>query len=168
MLKERANENARAVEMRVLCSGVPLALILCSAPLEIGLRIYLTHCAAKKNDRLCNSAVSVAPDELYAAAPIQRFIRTCHKRGVRWAILSDLYGVWFPEVKHRWYDKPPGSLTDVEFRALLKDFDRKLAGYSEILFYRNPGRFHCMYDRLLKETSLKRRVTLISHLDEIV
>ena len=132
------------------------------------MRIYLTHCSAKKNDRFRDSLIPVTPDRLYTAAPVQRFIRSCKTKGVRWAILSDQYGVWFPEVRHRWYDKPPEGLTDDEFRALVADFDEKLAGYSEILFYRNPGRFHRVYSRILNETALRRRVRLISHLAEIM
>jgi len=45
---------------------------------------------------------------------------------------SDRYGVWFPQVRHEWYEKDPDTVTESEFSALLRDFDEKLAGYSEI------------------------------------
>ncbi len=95
-------------------------------------------------------------------------MKTCKKRHVRWAILSDLYGVWFPHVKHEWYEKSPDSVTPEEFRALLCDFDWKLKRYKEIWFYYHPGRFHSLYKRLLRITRLRRRVIRFIHLHQIV
>jgi hypothetical protein len=45
-----------------------------------------------------------------------------------------MYGVWFPHVKHAWYDKHPDTVTEDEFRELVRDFDEKLGGYDEIWF----------------------------------
>jgi len=50
----------------------------------------------------------------------------------------------------------------------VKNFDEKLQSYDEIYFYYNPGRFHKLYRRLLKETNLKDRVVYITHLHKIV
>jgi hypothetical protein len=92
----------------------------------------------------------------------------CKRAGVRWAIFSDKYGVWFPEVEHEWYEKDPRKVTDREFQALVADFNSRLIDFDQIYFYRNPGRFHPLYQRLLRETSLRDRISLISHLSEIV
>ena len=73
--------------------------------------------------------------------PLERFTERCKATGVRWAIFSDLYGVWFPEVRHKWYEKDPDTVREVEFSALLRDFDDALGIYSEIYFYHNPRRF---------------------------
>ena len=132
------------------------------------MRIYITHCSRKKDDSLKHTGKKVTPDKLYMAAYIQRFMNKCKEKKVEWAIFSDFYGVWFPNVKHEWYDKDPNKVTEHEFRILLKDFDQKLGDYNEIYFYRNRARFHCLYKRLLKETTLKDRVILFSHKDEIV
>jgi hypothetical protein len=110
---------------------------------------------------------AVTPDLLYTAKPTQRFMGRCKARGVRWAIFSDLYGVWFPEIRHKWYEKDPNRVRDVEFSGLLRDFDEHLGGYSEICFYHNPGRFHPLYDRLLNQSVLKNRIKRITHLSEI-
>jgi len=91
----------------------------------------------------------------------------CKARGVRWAIFSDLYGVWLPEIRHQWYEKDPETVTEAEFSALLQDFDEKLSGYSESRFYHNPGRFHPLYACLLHRSVLADRVTKITHLWEI-
>jgi hypothetical protein len=131
------------------------------------MKIYLTHCCAKKNDAPKGTGRKVTPDILYTATPTKRFMRRCRQTGVRWAIFSDLQGVWFPDVEHEWYEKDPGSVTDREFEALLRDFESKLRPYSEIYFYHNPGRFHRLYSRLLEETSLRERVVKISHLSDI-
>ncbi len=75
--------------------------------------------------------------------------------------------VWFPDIEHEWYEKDPGTVTEKEFKDLVNDFDKKLKGYKEIWFYYNPGRFHPLYKRLLKETRLKERVKLFTHISEI-
>jgi len=130
-------------------------------------RIYLTHCSAKKDNSLKEPGVKVTPDKLYTATPTQRFMNKCKEKRVEWAIFSDLYGVWFPNIEHELYEKDPDNVTEQEFKRLLNDFDAKLADYDEIWFYYNPGRFHPLYKRLLRETKLRDRVELITHLKEI-
>jgi len=132
------------------------------------MRIYITHCSAKKDYSLKNSGVKVTPDKLYTATPIQRFMRKCKKKNVNWTIFSDLYGIWFPNIKHKWYEKDPDTVTEQEFKNLVNDFDKKLQDYDEIWFYYNPGRFHHLYKRLLQETKLKDRIKLFTHLRKIV
>jgi len=50
-------------------------------------RIYLTHCAAKKDDALKGTGRKVPPDLLYMATPTKRFMRCCKELGVRWGNL---------------------------------------------------------------------------------
>jgi hypothetical protein len=134
---------------------------------RIGLRVYLTHCGAKKVDSLKDSNKKVAPDELYTGTGIRHFVLTCKQKKVRWAVFSDLYGVWFPDAKHNWYDKPPDDVSESEFRNLVADFDRKLRGFDEIWFYYNPGRFHPLYDRLISNSRLRGRIRRFTHLRQI-
>jgi len=131
-------------------------------------RIYMTHCCAKKDDSLRYTGRRVPPDRLYMATPTQRFMDRCKEKQVNWAIFSDLYGVWFPDVEHEWYEKDPDTVTEEEFENLLDDFDDKLQKYDEIWFYYNPGRFHSLYERLLQETGLRDRVTRFTHIREIL
>ena len=42
----------------------------------------------------------------------------CKEKKVEWAIFSDLYGIWFPSIKHEWYEKPPNTVTEEEFKKL--------------------------------------------------
>ena len=132
------------------------------------MRIYLTHCTAKKDSSLRFSGERVTPDRLYRGKFVEAFMRTCKQRGVEWAILSDLYGVWFPDIRHEWYEKDPNSVTDSEFWELVRDFDEKLEAYDEIWFYYNPGRFDPLYKRLLSQTALRDRITLFTHHYEVV
>jgi hypothetical protein len=95
-------------------------------------------------------------------------MHTCKLKGVRWAIFSDLYGVWSSEEKHAWYEKSPISVTESEFACLLEDFDNKLAEFDEILFYRpSPVYFHSLYRRLLEESKLRDRVRFFSRISQI-
>jgi hypothetical protein len=124
------------------------------------MRVYLTFCSAQKDNSLQHSAAQIPPDVLYTSRRIQSFMQTCNARKVRWAILSDQYGVWFSEEKHVWYEKHPHSVTDQEFAALVADFDRKLADFDEICFCPGTGekRIHSLYKRLLNASKLKERI----------
>lgn len=132
------------------------------------MRIYITHCSAKKNDDYKNSNMEVCPDNLYTSKRIRAFMNRCKEKMVEWAIFSDLYGVWFPEEKHSWYDKSPDSVTEEEYNSLLLNFDQRLLHYNEIWFYHNPGRFHPLYKKLLNDSALRNRIHLFTHKDEIV
>ena len=131
------------------------------------MRIYLTHCSAKKDASLRASGNSVTSDILYTAIPTTRFMQRYIDENVRWAIFSDLYGVWFPDVTHHWYEKDPETVSNEEYCVLLADFDRQLAAYTDIVFYHNPSRFHPLYARILRDTALAARVSRISHLEDI-
>jgi hypothetical protein len=130
-------------------------------------RIYLTHCCAEKDPLLRGTGEAVTSDKLYTATPTRRFMDECKRRNVRWAILSDRYGVWFPGVKHEWYEKDPDTLTEAEFEALRKDFDEQLAAFGEICFYHEPGSLHAFHRRLLRETTLAEKASLFTDLNEI-
>jgi len=132
------------------------------------MRIYLTHCSAKKDNSLKHTGKKVTPDKLYTATPTQRFMNKCKEKEVKWAIFSDLYGVWFPNVEHEWYEKDPDTVTEQEFRNLLNDFNQELQSYDEIWFYYNTGRFHPLYKELLQETRLRNKVKRFTHIREIV
>lgn len=131
------------------------------------MRIYITHCSAKKDDSFKDAGRKTTPDNLYIGRRIQGFINACKRTRANWAIFSDLYGVWFPSIEHQWYDKAPESVTEHEFGELLSDFDEKLLDYDEIWFHYNPSRFHPLYDRLLTETKLRDRVRRFTHIAEI-
>lgn len=121
-------------------------------------RIYLTHCSRIKDDTLKGTNMEVPPDELYTSSPIQRFMNRCKETKANWAIFSDEYGVWFPWVKHKWYNKPPGKVTEDEFGNLVRDFEKKLQDYDEVWFYYNPGRFHPVYRRLIETVNSRRNL----------
>ena len=131
------------------------------------MRIYITHCSAKKDNSLCDTGKKVTPDQLCSATPTQRFMIECKKKGVMWAIFSDKHGVWFPEERHEWYDKDPDTVSEQEFTQLVKNFEERLANFDEIWFYYNPGRFHPLYERLLKEARVKSKMTLFTHKKQI-
>ena len=133
------------------------------------MKIYITYCSDKKDNTLKDSGIEVTPDVLYVSkSRIKPFMETCKRRGVNWAIFSDLYGIWFSDEKHPWYEKPPGDVTECEFKELLENFDTRLEPFEEIVFYRpNPFRFHSLYKRLLDETKLKERIRIIPSIHEI-
>ncbi|MEW6181488.1 MAG: DUF6884 domain-containing protein [Chloroflexota bacterium] len=127
-------------------------------------KIYITHCSAKKN----NTIKRATPDKLYTAIPLQRFVKKCKEKRVNWAIFSDKYGVVFPWEEIEWYDKHPSKVTNEVFKSLVENFVRRLSKYDEIWFYHNPGRFHPLYKKLIKEAKNKGfKVIPFTHLSEI-
>jgi hypothetical protein len=132
------------------------------------MRIYMTHCSAKKDASLKGTNNEVTPDRLCTATPLQRFVNKCREKEVQWAVFSTKHGVWFPHEKHKWYEKDPGTVSESEFKELLKSFQEKLGNYEEICFYHNPGRFHSLYKKLVKEAKVRGRILMFTHLSEIV
>lgn len=134
----------------------------------MGKRIYVTYCSGKKDYSLRGTGKRVTPDKLYTSERIQRFIKKCKEKGVEWAIFSDKYGIVFPDDEIAWYDKHPIKVKPEEFKFLVNNFIERLSGYDEIWFYYNPGRFHELYKRLIKEVKSRGlNVKLFSHLSEI-
>lgn len=131
------------------------------------MRIFLTHCTGIKNDSLRLTHQKVTPDLLYLSVPTKRFISRCKNQDVNWAIFSDKYGVWFPSIKHLWYDKHPDLVTEEEFIELLRCFDENLKDFSEIWFYNNPSWFHPLYQRIISASALNSRIRKFSHLKDI-
>src|SRR5258708_5599359 len=134
---------------------------------ETLLRIYVTHCSANKRLSVRRSRKAVSPDVLYTSGRIQRFMSRCKARKVRWAIFSDLYGVWFATERRRWYEKHPDKVTKSEFRALVQNFDRRLRRFREIRFYYHPARFHRLYRRLVRQSRLRGRVRMFRHVSQV-
>jgi hypothetical protein len=88
-----------------------------------------------------------------------------------WAIFSDHYGIWFSDEPREWYGDDvgdPNRITEPKFQELAENFAERLQVFDEIFFYYNPGQFHPVYRRLLKETELKDRVAKITHFWDIV
>jgi hypothetical protein len=131
-------------------------------------RIYITNCSFTKDSNLENTIIKVTPDKLYTATSIQRFMRRCQESGVNWAIFSDKYDIVFPTDKIPWYEKDPDDVKESEYQVLFHNFAEKIWIYNEIWFYYNPGRFHPLYKRLLKDAKIKGMgIHLFSHLAEI-
>jgi hypothetical protein len=73
--------------------------------------------------------------------------------------------------ERKWYGDDvgdPNRVTESKFQELVKNFDGRLGEYDEIYFYYNPGRFHPLYRRLLKESQLREWIVCITHLSDIV
>ena len=128
----------------------------------------MTHCSAKKDDSLKDTGLRVTPDRLYMSNKTRAFMDTCKAKRVQWAIFSDKYGVWFSDEQHEWYEKPPRTVTEAEFKDLVRNFEQKLGEYEEIWFYHNPSRFSQLYKRLLKEARVSGKITLFTHVNEII
>ena len=124
-----------------------------------GSRVFFTFCSAKKNDSLCDSGLAVSPDVLYTSRRVRHFMARCKARKVPWAIFSDKYGVWFPQMKHTWYEMSPDEPLP-QFRHLLADFDEKMKDFDIIHFCPGAGghRVHRLYRKLVRESRWNDRI----------
>jgi hypothetical protein len=131
-------------------------------------RIYITHCSGKKDSAFKGKEVRVTPDKLYTAAYLQRLVKRCKQVGASWAIFSDEYDVVFPDMKIKWYDKSPNSITNYEYQLLLQNLIKKLSKFDEIWFYHMPTRFHWRYRNLVEDArKAGLNITLFSHIDQV-
>lgn len=131
------------------------------------MRIYITHCSAKKNTNYKKNNLLTTPDKLYTSKRIIRFINQCQLKSQKWAILSDKYGIWFPQEKHLWYELHPRNVTKEQLNKLIHNFDKSLSEFDEIWYYYNPAIFHSLYKKILKNTKLRDNVVMFSHLKDI-
>ena len=129
------------------------------------MRIYLTHCCKDKADHLRKTGEAVKLDELYVEPKIQEFMSRCKEKGVHWAILSDLYGVYLSNERHVWYEKHPDTVTSKEEAFVIAAFNNKLGSYDKIFFCIRPESFHPFYKRVLKQTLLADRVQTFQDVD---
>lgn len=131
------------------------------------MRIYLTHCSKEKSLGAKTSGLQLPPDELYTEEGIRKFMHMCKKKGVDWAILSDHYGVFFPNEKHVYYEKPPANVTPAEEQVIIAQINLRLAEYDEIWFYVRPATFHPFYEHVLKGCGLAARIRLFTDISVI-
>jgi|SRR5438094_618631 len=131
-------------------------------------KLYVTHCSAKKASTFKRTGSRVPPDRLYISKRIQGFMRSCKMQGVKWAIFSDEYGLWFPHLKKKWYEKPPDDVTAEEFESLVRDFDKKVRRYDEVWFYHHPARFHKLYRGLLRKSRCKNKIVRFTKISKIL
>lgn len=129
--------------------------------------IYLTYCTWDKDDQYRITGEKIAPNRLYQSRRIHSFVTTCKERYVEWAIFSDLYGVWFPDEQHEWYDKSPETVTKEEFIRLVDDFDRTLSEYQKIGFYVRHDTFHNLYKELVSQSRLVDRIEIFEDLSKV-
>lgn len=137
------------------------------------MNLYITHCTKIKDDSLNGKDIEVTPDKLYIGKKIQRFMKKCKDSNVKWAIFSDFYGVWFSDVKHKWYGNDagdPNKVTAQKFCELVKESEERLNIFDKIFFYANykSPYFHHLYKELIEELKSKGlNIVLISHLADI-
>jgi hypothetical protein len=131
------------------------------------MRIYLTHCSKDKSPQAKASGEKLPPDQLYTDPGLQEFIAACKSTGASWAILSDKYGVFFPDETHEYYEKPPASVTPEEENTLRNQLNQRLEQYTEIWFYVRPAAIHPVYERILMHSALSAHVHLFSDLGEV-
>jgi len=131
-------------------------------------KIFITHCSCKKDPEFEGTNIKVTPDKLYRSRNFLGFIDKCESENENWAVFSDKFGIVFPTDKIPWYNKSPNAVTEDEYKKLLADFISKLIGYQEIWFYHNPGRFHSLYRRIVKDAKEEGlNIILFSHKNEI-
>ena len=70
-------------------------------------RLMLIGCTKGKQDNGYNTRTGgrVVPEQLYKSPLFSKRLDYAEERGLRWAVLSAKYGVWFPNIALKPYDK---------------------------------------------------------------
>lgn len=105
------------------------------------------------------------PKNLYVSSLNIKFYECMEKYGLRYAILSDLYGIHFDDEKLAYYDIHPSSLTAEEKERLGKIIGEKTKGrgYSKVVFYNSSPLMSRPYFEMLSHSGLE--VYFVTRLD---
>lgn len=127
-------------------------------------KIYITYCC--KNKAHISKEREVLPAELYLSSRIKNFINFCDTNNYFWAIFSDLYGLVYKNEKIKWYNKPPDSVSKLEYAYLLNLTIQKLENYDEVVFYYEEKSFHSLYKQMLYDIKPYIHVSIVDSLEE--
>ncbi|MBS4052062.1 MAG: hypothetical protein KGZ69_12765 [Methylomonas sp.] len=113
--------------------------------------LWTTRCCRIK------SKTGGIPQELYQSSLPQRFLRRMAQLGVPHAIISDLYGLHFPDVWMPFYDTAPSDL-DIAQRQTLGNLIGRQArqrGLTLLSFYNNSPVMSRPYFEILSYSGLQ-------------
>lgn len=119
--------------------------------LEVPNALWTTRCS--KTKRVGRGL----PEQMYASPLNQLFYRFVNGRGLRFAVVSDKYGLHMDDERLPYYDIHPSALCGSQKRALGGLIRRKAlaAGFSTIVFYNNSPVMSKPYFEMLAHSGLK-------------
>ena len=82
-------------------------------------RLMLIGCTKNKHDVGYNPAPGgrVVPEQLYKSPLFSKRLDYAEDRGIRWAVLSAKYGVWFPRIEMKPYDQTFAEMEPADIAA---------------------------------------------------
>ena len=82
-------------------------------------RLMLIGCTKGKQDRPYNNLTGgrVVPEQLYQSPLFSKRLDYAEVKGLRWAVLSAKYGVWFPRIGLKPYDQTFADMTPADVAA---------------------------------------------------
>ena len=82
-------------------------------------RLMLIGCTKGKQDRPYNNLTGgrVVPEQLYQSPLFSKRLDYAEAKGLRWAVLSAKYGVWFPQIELKPYDMTFAEMTPADVAA---------------------------------------------------
>lgn len=91
---------------------------LFSKPVSLN-RLMLIGCTKNKHDVGYNPATGgrVVPEQLYNSPLFSKRLDYAEARGLRWAVLSAKYGVWFPRIELKPYDMTFAEMSPADVAA---------------------------------------------------
>jgi hypothetical protein len=112
--------------------------------------LWTTRCCRIKSEN------GGTPQELYRSELPQRFMRCMQRLEHRYAIISDLYGLHFPEVRLPSYDTAPDDLSPEQRRALGCEIGRqaRLRHFMAVAFYNNSPIMSAPYFEILSHCGI--------------
>ena len=114
-------------------------------------RLWATRCCRIK------SGLGGRPREMYRSPLVQHFLAFAEASGLAYAIVSDKYGLHFPEERVAYYDLGPWDLSSVARKALgeVVGAQAQERGHKEILFYNTSPLMSRPYLEILSSSGLR-------------
>jgi len=108
--------------------------------------LFVTYCSSSKSS---STQELFTPEELYQGTRITGFIRANKKVDSSWAILSDKYGLFFPDDQRPYYELHPNDVSPIEEQLLFNRTLDQLRTFDRVWFYgaENWNRVHKLYRR---------------------
>jgi hypothetical protein len=114
-------------------------------------RLWATRCCRVKSE------LGGTPRDMYGSALVQRFLAFAEARGLAHAIVSDKYGLHFPDQHVAHYDLAPWQLTTTARRTLGQTIggQARRRGHQEIVFYNTSPLMSRPYCEILSHSGLR-------------
>lgn len=125
--------------------------------------LFITRCCAVKSSLLCGTMESI-----YISSINQNFYKMCKYKGLKYATLSDKYGIVYPQDLIDNYDLHPSKLTDLDKENLVRKIKQQLGQeIKNIVFYNTSPLMSLFYLKIITSLGENYNYYYVSDLSKL-